>query len=395
MELAQLRAEHGPNFPRVVELERADTDIQQQLAAQDAGLVEVFRRTWTAAAERERLLRRQLDDRMADGVRENDAAIQYSVLHEEIEADRALGSRLKSRIEEAGLAAGVHASTILVLDYARVPFKAVSPDLPVYLAIALFVGLWAGLGMVTLAEALGPVGNKRIAAAVWIVLMTSLAASSRSYGQAPTPSTSGLPSGVVRLPADDPPSVKPNVKDAPPIWNSGSPTMLQDEIRPAARQVGVAMIMPIAVGDSLEVSEFHMPEFRSSVRVAVDGTVLLPLIGMVHVLGMTEQAASKAIEKAFLDQGMLLHPQVAVLVTGAVGQDVSVLGEVARPGIYPYTAHHRLLDLISATSGLSQNAGRLVNVMHREDSQHPVAVVLEPNFVMGRRPGCDRLDSRS
>jgi len=35
---------------------------------------------------------------------------------------------------------------------------------------------------------------------------------------------------------------------------------------------------------------------------------------------------------------------------------VSVLGEVVRPGVYPYTLHHRLLDLISAASGLSPSA---------------------------------------
>ena len=38
-------------------------------------------------------------------------------------------------------------------------------------------------------------------------------------------------------------------------------------------------------------------------------------------------------EKAFVDGGMLLHPQVSVLVTNAAGQDVSVMGEVARPGV--------------------------------------------------------------
>jgi polysaccharide export outer membrane protein len=54
------------------------------------------------------------------------------------------------------------------------------------------------------------------------------------------------------------------------------------------------------------------------------------------------------------------------------------LGEVARPGVYVYTLHHRLLDLISAASGLSPNAGRLVNVFHRDDPKTPHPVVLDP-----------------
>jgi polysaccharide export outer membrane protein len=39
--------------------------------------------------------------------------------------------------------------------------------------------------------------------------------------------------------------------------------------------------------------------------------------------------------------------------------------------------HHRLLDLISAAQGLSQNAGRLVNVFHRGDPSKPHPVVLD------------------
>ena len=62
-----------------------------------------------------------------------------------------------------------------------------------------------------------------------------------------------------------------------------------------------------------------------------------------------------------------------------------MLGEVARPGVYPYTFHHRLLDLISAASGLSPDAGRLVNVFHRDDPKTPHPVVLDPS---GDR--CDR-----
>jgi polysaccharide export outer membrane protein len=76
---------------------------------------------------------------------------------------------------------------------------------------------------------------------------------------------------------------------------------------------------------------------------------------------------------------MLLHPLVSVLVTSYAGQDVSVLGEVVRPGVYPFTLHHRLLDLISAASGLAPNAGRLVNVFHRSDAKTPHPVVLDPS----------------
>jgi polysaccharide export outer membrane protein len=84
------------------------------------------------------------------------------------------------------------------------------------------------------------------------------------------------------------------------------------------------------------------------------------------------------VAKALVDGGMLLHPQVTVLTVSAAGQDVSVLGEVVRPGVYPYAVHHRLLDLLSAASGTGPNAGRLVSVFHREDAKTAHMVVLDP-----------------
>jgi len=383
VEMAQLKAEHGQNYPRLVELTRAEADLNQQIDAEDAKLLQAFERAWKAASDRESLLRQELDARTALGLAQNDATIQYTVLHEEVLSGQELCSRLRQRIEEAGLAAGVHASSIMVVDFARVPFKPVAPDTPLYLAITLFAGIWVALGGALALDAFWPTFGKpgkggnpgRLkGAAVTILLLVA----SAGFGQAPTPNTQGLPSGVVKIPEGTPAGARPNAKDAPPVWNAVQPNSAQGMPEQIARPLGTAMALPIGAGDFLEVSEFHLPEFHSLVRVAADGTVELPLVGRVKLAGLAEPQAAQAIEKALLDDGMLLHPQVSVLVTNAAGQDVSVMGEVTRPGVYPYTAHHRLLDLIAAASGLSPNAGRLVSVFHREDAQTGHPVVLDP-----------------
>ena len=49
---------------------------------------------------------------------------------------------------------------------------------------------------------------------------------------------------------------------------------------------------------------------------------------------------------------------------------ISVLGEVAHPGIYPLLGSPRLLDALSAAGGTTNPAGKTVNVSHRE---HPSA----------------------
>ena len=219
-------------------------------------------------------------------------------------------------------------------------------------------------------------------ASVILLTLVSMGMIDRCVAQAPTPSTSGIPAGVVRLPAEPTPTIAtPNAREAPIIWNGNTrrTPSASSSPEPSPPADAVPLSLPIAAGDFLAISEFHVPEFRSVVRVDEKGSVLLPMVGQLNLGSLTETQAAQTIENAFLDQGLLLHPRVSVLVTTAVGQDVSVMGEVTRPGVYPYTAHHRLLDLISAASGLAPNAGRLVTLVHRDDPNQAHSVVLDPS----------------
>jgi polysaccharide export outer membrane protein len=280
--------------------------------------------------------------------------------------------RVLEKMQEAGLAAGIHRSNIAVVDAARQPVNPVTPNLPVYMAITFFAGLWVAVGAALLSEAM----NKPSARAAAAMLAAVLAAATVN-GQAPTPSTSGLPTGVARITPSQETRSQPNPQEAPAVWNGAGAAIKAG--RPGASQSASPMAAPIGPGDSLEIGEYHTPEFRSEVRVSAMGTVTLPMVGEVQVGGLDEQGAAHAIEAALVSKGMLLHPLVSILVTTSAGQDVSVLGEVARPGVYPYSVHHRLLDLISAASGLTPSAGRLVNVFYRSDPETPHAVVLDPN----------------
>jgi polysaccharide export outer membrane protein len=375
-EQAQLNIEHGPNFPRAVEIRRLLQDLDQQKKAEDAKLVERFRSAWKTAADREQLVRKNLDELTAQGMKANEAATQYAAMREEANASHALYVRVLEKVEEAGLAAGIQNSNISVVDYARQPDKPVSPDLPLYMAITLFAGLWLAIGGAFLMESIRPSTHSAAGRAV-LALIAVVLAGAAGQAQAPTPSTSGLPTGVVRLPSSQRPQSLPNAMESPAVWNDAGQAGLP--MTSTGTQSASPMPAPIAPGDFLDVSEVHTPEFHSAVRVSLSGTVTLPMIHEVRIGGLDEQSAAHAIEAALVAQGMLLHPLVFVLVISYAGQDVSVLGEVMRPGVYPYTLHHRLLDLISAASGLSPSAGRLVNVFHRDDAKTPHPVVLDPS----------------
>jgi polysaccharide export outer membrane protein len=373
-EEAQLSAEHGPNFPRVVEIRRQLQDLDRQKQAEDAKLVERFRSAWQTAVDREQMARKSLDERTAEGMKLNEAATEYAVMAQEANSSHDVYMRVQEKVREAGLAAGIHGSNISVVDYARQPVKPVAPDLPLYLAITFFAGLWLAVGAALMLESLSA-SKSRTALALLAVLL----AGALVHAQAPTPSTSGLPTGVAHIPPTQETRTLPDPKEAPTVWNipgganqAGLPPL-------ATTQSASPMPAPIGPGDFLDISEYRTPEFHSVARVSPQGTVNLPMVKEVQIGGLDEQAAAHAIEAALVAKGMLFHPQVSVLVLAYAGQDVSVLGEVARPGVYPYTLHHRLLDLISAASGLAPNAGRLVNVFHRSDPQTPHPVVLDPS----------------
>lgn len=377
-EQAQLSIEHGPNFPRVVEIHRQLQDIDRQIAAEDARLVNQFKSAWQTADDREQLVRKNLAEQTAAGMKENQAIDEYENMRQEANRSHDLYLRVLERVEEAGFSAGVRGSNIAVVDAARQPVKPVAPDLPLYMAITFFAGLWLAVGGALLFESLDSSVTRTAMALLAALLAGSMGLAQEPTPSLPTPSLDGLPTGVARLPYSQDTKVLPNPKDAPAVW-SGSAGASQAGMPPLAGTLSsTPMPAPIAPGDFLDISEFHTPEFHSVVRVSPEGMVTLPLINEVKLVGLDEQTAAHAIETALIAKGMLLHPQVTVLVTAYVGQDVSVLGEVAHPGVYPYTLHHRLLDLISAASGLTPTAGRLVNIYHRNDPKTPHPVVLDP-----------------
>ena len=369
-EQTQLGVEHGPNFPRVREIQNQLQDLDRQVKAEDLKIVARLRNSWMTAQNREQMLRSNLKELIGKSGKLNEAELQYAAMREEAQANRQVYTRLLEQIEEARLAAGSYEPALAVIDPARQPVAAASPRLEIYLPIAAFLGLWAGLGVVVIREKL-----RLLKVAGAVLGCIAVVVCGQAKGQAPTPSTSGLPTGVARIPQSSETRSQPSAQDAPQVWGAA-------KTGPGVALSGSAQEPPVAgpsivPGDVFEVTEAHLPEFRHSVRVSETGTVFLPLAGEVLVGGTDERAAARAIESALIKKGMLLHPQVSILRTIFAGQDVSVLGEVARPGLYGYGVHHRLLDLIAAASGLNANAGRLVTITHRDREKPGVAVLLD------------------
>ena len=130
------------------------------------------------------------------------------------------------------------------------------------------------------------------------------------------------------------------------------------------------------MGDLLDISVYNVPELNTKGRLGNNGDVYLPLIDYVHLAGLTVEEAQALIEKRLSDGGFVKNPHVTLNVDQSVSQGASLLGEVARPGVYPIIGEPRLFDVISAAGGFTSSAGQSITVTHRNQSDKPVTVPL-------------------
>jgi polysaccharide export outer membrane protein len=107
----------------------------------------------------------------------------------------------------------------------------------------------------------------------------------------------------------------------------------------------------IGPGDILKISVFKNPDLTLEARVSEVGAISFPLIGSVQVSDMTLPAAEKKIGERLKEGGFVVNPQVNILLETAFGNQVSVLGEVNKPGRYPLDAAGGHLSGMLATAG--------------------------------------------
>ena len=111
----------------------------------------------------------------------------------------------------------------------------------------------------------------------------------------------------------------------------------------------------LTVGDVFEVRVFGEEELGGTFQVQEDGSIDFPLIGRISVTGKT-QAELAGLLEARLGEGYLRDPHVTVIMTSRENLEVSVLGEVARPGTFPYVEKLTLVQAISDAGGLTELA---------------------------------------
>lgn len=127
-------------------------------------------------------------------------------------------------------------------------------------------------------------------------------------------------------------------------------------------------------GDQLRITVFNEADLTGNFLVGSQGTIAYPLVGEVQAAGMTVLEFTAALQSAL--RSYIRQPNVSVEVANY--RPFFILGEVQRPGTYPYSAGLTVLNAVATAGGFTYRANRgRVFIRHASESTeraHPLTI---------------------
>lgn len=117
-------------------------------------------------------------------------------------------------------------------------------------------------------------------------------------------------------------------------------------------------------GDVVRVSVFQNPELNTEARISGRGEINIPLVGEVLIGGLTPADAEARIAQRLAAGKFVVRPQVNLTVVEVRSRQVSVLGQVGKPGRYPLDGvSDKLTDVLALAGGINPGGDDNVVVM--------------------------------
>jgi polysaccharide biosynthesis/export protein len=117
--------------------------------------------------------------------------------------------------------------------------------------------------------------------------------------------------------------------------------------------------------DQIVIHAPNAPEINDkNVRLDLRGDINMPTVGRVHAAGMTPRQLEDELVKRL--KVYLEEPEVAIDVMEFKSQPVSVIGEVATPGVQQVEGRKTLIEILSQAGGVREaDAGPTVKITRR------------------------------
>ena len=138
----------------------------------------------------------------------------------------------------------------------------------------------------------------------------------------------------------------------------------------------------LGTGDKVHITVYDEADLSGDFQVDATGVIRLPLIGQIKAGGLTAHEIESGIAAA-LAQGYLNDPKVAVEIT--TYRPFYIVGEVLKPGEYPYANGMTASSAIALAGGYTPKAVEsVIYVRHQGENQERRLAATDATAV---RPG--------
>jgi succinoglycan biosynthesis transport protein ExoP len=151
-QLANLSATYTPEHYKVLQVQAQITDLQKSIDAERSGILRHTQEDYQSAKRREDMLTTAYTEQARTVSDMAGKTIQYQNLQHDVDTNRELYDALLLRIKQAGLAAAMRSSNVVVVDQAKPPVLPFRPNFPMNTALGLVTGLFVGVGFVLMRD---------------------------------------------------------------------------------------------------------------------------------------------------------------------------------------------------------------------------------------------------
>lgn len=138
-------------------------------------------------------------------------------------------------------------------------------------------------------------------------------------------------------------------------WGAGATALgACTTMAPATGEVAEPVEYRLGPGDQVRVTVFNEPELTGPYTVGAQGTIAYPLVGTINAGGSTVPEFTAALQTALATY--VRNPSVSVEVTNY--RPFFILGEVQRPGTYPYSASLTVPNAVATAGGFTYRANQ-------------------------------------
>jgi capsular exopolysaccharide synthesis family protein len=141
-----------PDYPAMVQQQAQISGLERQINTLATRVKNGIRQRYLVADAQEKALSGSLNQFKTETLSEQDRAVQYNILHREVDTNRALYDALLQRFKEVTAASGLTSSNVSIVDRAEVPGRAIWPRPLLIIAGCILAGLVAALGLIFVRE---------------------------------------------------------------------------------------------------------------------------------------------------------------------------------------------------------------------------------------------------